>query len=95
MKTTITESDFLEAFKRCGRGENFSHSGLVALFGYLTDLEADMGEELELDPIAICCDFAEYPTIAEAAADYGMTPKELAENTEVIEFTGGVIIRQF
>ena len=50
---------------------------------------------MELDPIATCCDFAEYPTIAEAAADYGMTPKELAENTKVIEFTGGVIIRQF
>jgi hypothetical protein len=37
------------------RQNQFSHDGLEILFNYLEDADPDM----ELDVIAICCDFAE------------------------------------
>ena len=41
------------------RPDNFSRNGLRVLFDYLSDIEADCGEDMELDVIAICCDFSE------------------------------------
>ena len=71
MKTTVSQYDFTEAFKDYGRSDNFSYEGLKALFDYLEDLESDIGEQIELDVIAICCDFSEYDTALEAARYYG------------------------
>lgn len=59
MKTTITQSMFIDAFRDCGRESQFSYAGLCALFEYLDDLDEQCGTETELDPIAICCDFSE------------------------------------
>lgn len=59
MKTTVTLHDFCEAFRLAGRGKQFSYEGLEALFDYLEQYEEDTGEELELDVIALCCDYAE------------------------------------
>lgn len=94
MKSTISLHDFREGFKRLGR-ENFSYEGLAILFDYFEQLEEDIGEEFEYDPISICCEFAEYASIAEAANEYGITPSELIERTTVIEFEGGVIVENF
>lgn len=59
MKITISVHDFRESFARCGRQEQFSYDGLGLLFDHLEQLEGDTGQEMELDVIAICCDFAE------------------------------------
>ena len=59
MKITISVHDFRESFARCGRQEQFSYEGLGLLFDYFEQLEAETGQEMELDVIAICCDFAE------------------------------------
>ena len=59
MKTTVSLHDFREAFRSCGRADQFSHEALEVLFDYLEQYEDDMGEELELDVIALCCDFSE------------------------------------
>ena len=105
MKQTITEQMFIDAFHRCGRGEQFSNEGLIALFEHIEDCERDTGEQYELDPIALCCEFAEYDSAREAAADYGQDfgPEEeeealewLESETSVIEIPGGgVIIQNF
>ena len=71
MKTTVSQYDFTEAFKDYGRSDNFSYEGLKALFDYLEDLESDIGEQIELDVVAICCDFSEYDSAREAAEHYG------------------------
>jgi hypothetical protein len=75
MYKTISEFNFREAFTV--RPDNFSYAGLTALYEYLTQLEEDTGQEIELDPIALCCDFTEYPNIIDAASEYfgfeGMT----------------------
>ena len=60
MKQSINVYQFHDAFIHADRKENFSYAGLIALYGYLTDLEDDLGEELELDVIALCCDYSEH-----------------------------------
>ena len=58
MKQAVYFNDFRDAFMST-RPDNFSRNGLRVLFDYLEDLEADTGEDMELDVIAICCDFSE------------------------------------
>ena len=69
MKQTVNFSTFQTAFEQL-RPNNFSYEGLTALFDYFEQYEADTGEELELDVIAICCEYSEY-TLYEIASDYG------------------------
>ena len=70
MKQTINEYQFRDAFIRMDRKDNFSHAGLTALYDYLTDLEDDMGEELELDAIAFCCYYSEHD-LQDLQREYG------------------------
>jgi hypothetical protein len=69
MKQTITESRFHEAFHNAGRADQFSRAARSALFEYLEGCEAG-GEEMELDVVAICCDFSEHANAIEWAKDY-------------------------
>jgi len=41
-------------------GDNFTQSARVELFHYYEGLSDDIGEHIEFDPIAICCDCSEY-----------------------------------
>jgi hypothetical protein len=59
MKTTVSRYDFERAFVDADRKENFSYEGLKVLFDYLEDYEEQTGEEIELDVIALCCDYSE------------------------------------
>ena len=75
----------------------------------LEQLEEDCGTEIEFDAVAIRCDYSEHHTALEAAKEYGFNPARvgseeeteklaiewLQDKTEVIEFSGGVIIRSF
>jgi hypothetical protein len=94
MKRTVTNYQFHRAFEEI-RPDNFSYSGLDALFKYLEEIGDDTGEEIELDVIGICCDFAEYDSLEQAAEAYGLMPEELPGHTAVIEFDGGVIVQAF
>lgn len=58
MKTTVSIYDFRDAFIKV-RPDNFSYKALGHLFEYLERMEEDTGEEMELDVIAICCEFSE------------------------------------
>ena len=71
MKTTVNWYEFRDAFTRMGRENNFSYSGLRVLFDYFEQYEEDTGEEVEMDVIAICCEFNE-STPDEIRADYGI-----------------------
>lgn len=59
MKTTVSNCDFHDAFRAYDRLENFSYEGRNLLFEMLESIEDDSGEEIELDVIAICCDYSE------------------------------------
>jgi len=59
MKQSIGFIEFCNAFDAYGRSEQFSYEAQRALFDYLEDYEESTGEELELDVIALCCDYSE------------------------------------
>ena len=69
MKTTINFYEFKNWFYK-NRPNNFSDAGLLSLFDYLEEYEDGTGEEIEFDPIAICCDFTEYEDLNEFKANY-------------------------
>lgn len=97
MKTTVNFYEFRNAFEKYGRGNQFTYNGLNAIFDYLTELEEEIGEELELDVIAICCDFTEYGDLEEIQGDYTNVEsiEDLYNQTQVIEFNGGIIIKNY
>jgi len=96
MYTRVSEHEFVNAFDAMGREDNFSRKGRKVLFEHMEALEEELGEEIEFDPIAICCDFSEFETMKEVLDNYGLDcVTELYDNTEVIEFDDGIIVRDF
>lgn len=90
MKQTINFSQFCDEFQSI-RPDNFSYDGLRALFDYLEAYGEDTGEEVELDVIAICCDFTEYENLAEFQENYGdgyETLEDIEQNTVVLPLNG-------
>jgi hypothetical protein len=76
---------------------SFTYNGASALYDYLTDLEEDIGQEIQFDHVAIRCDYSEYKTLDEILNQYDNinTLDELRDNTTVIEFDNGFIIQNF
>ena len=105
MKTIVTESQFIESFRLCGRETQFTVPARRALFDHFENIEQWTDTDIELDPIGICCEFAEYPSALSAAEAYGfkdgIDSKEesalewLQNRTQVVEFEGGLVIQQF
>lgn len=58
MKTTVTFYDFKREFEAI-RPNNFTDEGLIVLWDYLEEYEDSTGEEIDLDVIALCCDYCE------------------------------------
>lgn len=108
MKTTVSVYDFRDAFQKIRPG-NFSYDGLRVLFDYFEQLEEDIGEEMELDVIGICCDFAESDWRS-IAADYSIeideNENEEEQEAQVLDYLAdqdaligqsetGIVYRQF
>ena len=83
MKQTINKSDFIDQFRVMDRLENFSYEARGLLFDYLEEYEENTGEELEMDVIAVCCDYSE-DSADSIAANY-MDAEDYAEFKELSE----------
>lgn len=59
MKQTIDFRTFRDTFRAYDRADNFSREGLEVLFDYLEQYEGETGQEIELDVVALCCDYNE------------------------------------
>lgn len=59
----ISFNDFYNEFKDYDRLDNFSYEALEQLYNYYEELEEDTGVPVELDVIAICCEWTEYDII--------------------------------
>ena len=99
MKQLVDFNTFAQSFVLMGRREQFSYSGLRALFDYLEEFENETGEEIELDVIALCCDYVELDE-DEAREQYNLTSEdwkqELADETILIDVDDSrVIIQQY
>ena len=75
MKQRVNQYDFEQAFRNAGRfggdNDNFSYEALQLLFEYFEEVEDSCDTEIELDVIAICCDYCE------------MSKKELISNYKI------------
>ena len=98
MKQSVNMYDFERAFKNFER-DNFSYDGLKALFGYLEEYEEGTGEEIELDVIALCCDYMEYDSLNEYNRDYDTKYSEIdaiQDDTTLIKIDdNSFIIQQY
>lgn len=101
MIKTITEWDFINSFDEMNRSENFSVAGRKALFEMLEETSPDM----ELDPIAICCDFSEYKDLEELKNDYSYD-EDLEDDDDILDYyreqtmvlelaNGGLVIQAY
>lgn len=105
MKTIVSEFQFVDSFRLCGRESQFTVPARRALFAHFEQFEEDTDTEIELDPIAVCCEWAEYSCALKAANDYGFKGSELDteefaldwlhEQTQVVSFEGGLVVQQF
>jgi hypothetical protein len=88
MYKNINFQDFCDAFAKMNRDNNFSYEGKQALFDYLEEYEESTGEKIELDIIALCCEYTEYKNLEELQQNYDKirTMRELEDNTQVIPF---------
>jgi len=82
MKRTINFNDFVDEFN-CfeDRKDQFSYQGKRSLFEYLEYYEEDTGEQIELDIVALCCEFTEYDSLEEFHKNY----PEAYDTLETIE----------
>ena len=101
MKQTINFSQFCDSFSDTYKN-NFSYEGKRALFDYLESLEEDTGNQIELDPIALCCEYAEYESLGDIQKEYSNivdqieSLDDLRDRTQAIECSNGhIIIQQF
>ena len=88
MKTTLSNSQVVDILLDHnvlgGRHEDKVIEGTFSLVGWLEDLEEDTGEEIELDPVGLRCQFSLY-THSEAEENWCIdtsgaeTPEQLKE----------------
>jgi hypothetical protein len=83
MKATVYLNEFRDYFNQV-RPNNFSYEGLGILFEYLEQYEEDTGEELELDVIALCCDFSE-EDFTDIAKSYDIELDEEADEEDQMQ----------
>jgi hypothetical protein len=94
---TVNLDRFISAFKEAGRAEQFSYKAKEALYNYFEQLSEDIGEPIEFDVIAICCEYTEYTSFEKLQEEYNdiKSLEDLQDRTTVIEFEGGLIIQNF
>jgi hypothetical protein len=105
VQTINSASQFADMFKQSSRADQFSYEALEAIYEYLEDYSHDTGENVELDIVAICCEWYEM-TWQEAAQQYDIDLSEcetdedkikavdeyLWENTMSIGLSDGVFV---
>lgn len=84
MKQIINFNDFINAFRRLNRYDQFGYAALEVLFNYLESYEEDTGEELGLDVIALCCDYSA-DTVDEVASNYDIDLQDCETDEERME----------
>jgi hypothetical protein len=57
MKQSVNFSAFVDAFHAHNRYDQFGYQALRVIFDYMEEYEDSTGKDIELDVIAICCDY--------------------------------------
>jgi hypothetical protein len=92
----MNPEDVARQAKALGRLDDMGGwDGWVALAEYLTELADSMGEAIELDIIAFCCEYSHYDSREELKEDLQKDSIEDIEDQIVAEFDGGIIVHAF
>ena len=110
MTRTLSTSDVAHELMQ-DTNAGWTWKAAKAIAEYLEEYEESTGEELELDVIAIRCDYNEYASALDCVKDCGYDAgldsddseddqeraalEYLQDNTQVIEFDGGIVIQAF
>ena len=81
MKQTVNFSAFCDAFHAYKRYDQFGYTALQVLFEYLEEMESGTSEEIELDVIALCCDYS-VDSVADIASNYDIDLSECEDDEE-------------
>ena len=92
MKTTVTFSDFCDAFRSSNRNNQFSYEGKRALFDWIEAYEDNTGEQMELDVIALCCEYTE-DHWTDIADKYQIDLSDCSDDDERIAAVGEYLFR--
>ena len=84
VQTINSVYQFREAFRLAGRMDQFSYEGLEVLFDYLDELSEDIGEPIELDVVALCCEYCE-SSIEELIDNYNIDVSDADGDEDEIE----------
>ena len=94
MKITLNKKNFIEQVRQHYRWKQFSYEAWEQIFEW----EDEMGSDVEYDPVAFCCTYAEYESFEKLKNDYNNieTFDDLEGKTWVANLSEGrVLIRQF
>jgi hypothetical protein len=80
MKQTVNLESFMQAFHSYNRYEQFGYQALKALFEYCEDVNPEM----ELDVIALCCDYS-HDGVMEIANSYSIDLSDCAEAEDRVD----------
>ena len=67
----ISSSDLYNMACRMNRGDNFGYKGWNSIGDYLENLSDDIGEDVEVDIVGICCDYSMSESISDWWEEYG------------------------
>jgi len=90
MYQSINIHDFRNAFQAYDRQDNFSYEGQQLLFDWLEEYEDYTGEIMELDVVALCCDFTE-SDLEDINQDYSQSFETLEDAVEWLEYRTSVV----
>ena len=69
---TIDASDLYHMACRMDRGHNFGYNGWNAIGEYLENLSDDIGENIEVDIVGICCEYSMSEDVSDWWKEYGV-----------------------
>jgi len=81
MKQSVNFSAFVDAFHAYNRYDQFGYDALCVLFDYFEEYEDSCGTEIELDVIAICCEYS-VDDWFDIAQNYGIDISEEEEEED-------------
>jgi hypothetical protein len=84
--------DFCDRFRSMDRDANFSYEGKSILFDYLESMAEETGTPIELDVVALCCEFTEYESIEDYNEAYDTEYEDCGEVEECIGYEGDTFV---
>ena len=90
---TVNKSQFIDNLLADDYA-SWTYEDAEALFDYYEQFSDDMGEDVELDRVALRCEWTRADSIDEVIEDYDdiNSLEDLQDRTQVIEHLGGVLL---